>query len=671
MSVVEMSKIKLLGLSYNEEKILNALHKTGCVELKDTPEIDNTEIAAENKDKEEFIAKYDRAKRSVEFITENIEKSKGKEYYPKDTSALGNFFVSYEEFMSVWKKEDEIFGAVEKSEEYSAELLSNRSDKMKLINLKAQLEVYKYVNEKFSVFSDTAKTKVFLGTLKQENVLSVKVFLADFPLTEIQVLSEGALSVISIITVKEDGEAIEQKLNESGFTACPFAFDMTPAEKINETDKKIEEHEHKEESIVKEVCSIFNCIHDLKVLTDYYKFMIEKAEDTEKFRCTGTTFILEGYLPKDKEQEVKDAVYGITDAVFIEFSAPTKDDNPPTLLKNNPIVRQTEFVTDMYSTPNYREMDPGKVVFFFFMLFMGLIMADVGYGVVMIILGVLLAKRIKVDNGTRRLWYIIAIGGVFAMIFGALFNSYFGIKLPYQPLLPDPVPSATSGMDNLMLILLFCLGLGIVQIAVGYFCKAINSFKQRDVAGGLFDGIVWVIFFIGLIFAGFNFIFSYLMTAEYVDNMNPAIKGFFATMALPGVIMVAASVFIAAVTAGRNEKGFGKFTKGFGAVYGLINLMSDILSYARLFGLMLSGMIIASTFNDMGLSIISGGGVGYLLGPLVIIVGHVFNLAMGVLGAYIHDSRLQYIEFFGKFYTGEGEKFTPLGSKLDYVYLTK
>ncbi|MDY6367170.1 MAG: V-type ATPase 116kDa subunit family protein, partial [Clostridia bacterium] len=121
-----------------------------------------------------------------------------------------------------------------------------------------------------------------------------------------------------------------------------------------------------------------------------------------------------------------------------------------------------------------------------------------------------------------------------------------------------------------------------------------------------------------------------------------------------------------------HEKGFGKFSKGFGAVYGLINIMSDILSYARLFGLMLSGMIIAQTFNyKLGLPMIQGGGIGIPLGVIIIIIGHVFNLAMNVLGAYIHDSRLQYIEFFGKFYTGEGEKFTPFGSQFDYIYLTK
>ena len=154
-------------------------------------------------------------------------------------------------------------------------------------------------------------------------------------------------------------------------------------------------------------------------------------------------------------------------------------------------------------------------------------------------------------------------------------------------------------------------------------------------------------------------------------SMDAGLKGFFDMMAMPGVYMVVGAVVIAMLTAGRNERGFGKFSKGFGAVYGIINIMSDILSYARLFGLMLSGMIIATTFNDIGFSLMGGGGIGYLLGGLVMVIGHVFNIAMGVLGAYIHNSRLQYIEFFGKFYSGEGNKFSPLGSELDYVYIKK
>ncbi|MBQ0099483.1 MAG: hypothetical protein KBS91_02920, partial [Firmicutes bacterium] len=349
-------------------------------------------------------------------------------------------------------------------------------------------------------------------------------------------------------------------------------------------------------------------------------------------------------------------LYKITDTIFIETAKPKKEELPPTLVKNKPIVRQTEFITDMYSTPNYREMDPSKVIFFFFVLFMGVIMADAGYGILMVVLGLILARRIKVDNGTRRLWYIITIGGISTIVFGLLFNSFFGVSLFNSSILPNPVPKTGgeggSDMTGLMIILLGCLGLGVLQIAVGYFCKAINCFKQGDILGGIFEGLDWVVFFIGLVFLSIPLLFDLLLPEKGLEGvMGINASNFFKEMQTPGLIVVIVTIVLAALTAGRNEKGFGKFTKGFGAVYGLINLMSDILSYARLFGLMLSGMIIAQTFNDMGLSVMSSGGVMYIVGGLVIVVGHVFNIAMNVLGAYIHDSRLQYIEFFGKFYT--------------------
>ena len=153
--------------------------------------------------------------------------------------------------------------------------------------------------------------------------------------------------------------------------------------------------------------------------------------------------------------------------------------------------------------------------------------------------------------------------------------------------------------------------------------------------------------------------------------MDVCVKNFFGQATMPGLIVMLSALLIAAATSGRKEKGFGKITKGFGTIYGLINIFSDILSYARLFGLMLSGMIIANTFNDIGSGLFAGGFAGYIIGGVVILIGHAFNIAMGVLGAYIHDSRLQYIEFFGKFYTGEGNKFKPMGSDLKYVYVVK
>ena len=141
-------------------------------------------------------------------------------------------------------------------------------------------------------------------------------------------------------------------------------------------------------------------------------------------------------------------------------------------------------------------------------------------------------------------------------------------------------------------------------------------------------------------------------------------------LAKVGGLTAGGALLIAVLTAGRKEKFFGKFTKGFGAAYGVINYASDILSYARLYGLMLSGVVIAQIIAQYSVGFITGGNVLFIaLGVLLLVVGNAFNLVMNLLGAYIHDARLQYVEFYGRFYEGNGELFKPLGSEHKYIYL--
>ena len=166
----------------------------------------------------------------------------------------------------------------------------------------------------------------------------------------------------------------------------------------------------------------------------------------------------------------------------------------PTLLKNNRVFKQAEFITNMYAVPSYSEYDPNKFVFFFFMLFFGIIMADIGYGIVLVLAGLILSRRIKVENGTKKLANIIFYGGIFTILFGALFGSLFGVTLYH--VLPDP----TSGnRSDVLIILLGCLALGVVQIAAGYVLSAINSIKKKDYVSAIFDSLLWVVFFVGLV----------------------------------------------------------------------------------------------------------------------------------------------------------------------------
>lgn len=663
MAIVEMSKIRLVGMTSARNELLDALSETGCVELsfKNADEGVSQVVCVP----EELEEKHASLESAVETLTALLERRKNDKEYAGVKESLGAFVVSCEDFARITEKENELFAVAEeikRAEEKTAEI---KLERVKRVNLCANLTPYVTIKSKFSEFVDTPHVKTFFGTVKSESLkkLTDAVSLEEF--SDVKVLAEAGQPVIVAVALKEEADKLSALLTEAGFTACPFKDAVYPEDAALKEEKKILELDAETERLEKEICDKAKYLKELKVLSDRYRFETQKAVSGAKFEHTASTFMLEGFLPKENREKVEKAIYAVSDAVFTEFCEPEEEETVPTLTKNDKLVSQAEFVTDMYSPPDYREVDPNKTVFFFFMLFMGVIMADIGYGLLMIALGSVLSMRIKTPGGAKKLWNVIAIGGVFTIIFGVLFNSFFGFEIMPFSLLPNPAAKPLN-MNSIMTILLFCLLLGVIQIATGYFMKALNCFKHKDVLGGIFDGLLWVLFFIGFVGAVFNFLMGYLNV-----EVSEEVTAFFDKIQKPALIVTLSALALAALTAGRNEKGFGKFSKGFGAIYGLINLMSDILSYARLFGLMISGMIIASTFNDMGLGLIAGGGAGYVLGAVVMVIGHAFNLAMGVLGAYIHDSRLQYIEYFSKFYTGEGEKFTPFGSELKYIYVTK
>jgi V/A-type H+-transporting ATPase subunit I len=196
--------------------------------------------------------------------------------------------------------------------------------------------------------------------------------------------------------------------------------------------------------------------------------------------------------------------------------------------------------------------------------------------------------------------------------------------------------------------------LGTAQLFAGYVCLAVQYIRKGNVLDGIFKGATWAVFSIGIA----------LLIVGFVDEFGVP------SLATVGGIVAAVGLVAAILTAGRGEKILGKFTKGFGAAYGIINYVSDILSYARLYGLMLSGAVIAQIVSQYAVGFITSGNfILAILGIILMLVGHVFNLAMSLLSAYIHDARLQYVEFYGKFFEGEGELFTPLGSNHKYVYI--
>ena len=658
MAVVEMSKINLVGLSYDRDKILDALQKTQATEIKLHSETENTYPLEE--DTEALRERLLKGEAALEVLLLRVENHYKEQKQKSDN--LGEVEISYAEFIaareSVEDNEkliDDINSLLDEEKELNTELL-------RVNRLLSSAKIYSGLKSPLHT-DNTAHTVTRLGLLPSQMKESFMAAAENIPLLTYKFSSSDGESELIMLAAHKSAEAeVYDLLQSANFANCPFDDTRTGEElysSLLEQQKCIIE---KRESINSRILALESSIRSLKIYCDFIGFELEKAVESQKMRKTQATFLLEAYLPKESRQTVAEALDGATDAVWYAFSEPSEDEVPPTLLRNNKIVKNFEAVTDMYSPVSYREFDPNTVMAFFYSLFLGFIMGDVIYGLLMFVMGGFIWLRSKRETGMKKLAGVFAIGGIFAVFWGFLFNSFLGMAALPNTVMPD----AMSGRYSLMgikvpAVLVISMLIGCVQLCAGYVCKAVQCWRRGDVFGGIFDGISWAMFMVGVLLA----------VIGLVEEFN------LSSIAIVGGIIAGASLLLAMLTAGRKEKLLGKFTKGFGAAYGVINVVSDILSYARLYGLMLSGAVIAQIisgfvvtgYNGSTPFLFSGNPAFIILGIILMVVGHAFNLAIGLLGAYIHDARLQYVEFYGRFFEGEGSLFTPLGSKHKHTYL--
>ncbi len=656
MATAKMKKLNLAAMAYDRDAILNALQKTGATEVKLKKEDELTVPLIV--DCENLRGYFSRAEAALEQLTADVNayeaERKIKEGVLKD-----GFEISYSEFAAAPEMKDGADKVICKVESLHEEKAKNSSALQKVRKTLAAAAIYKDVKLPLCSICDTFSTRAKLGTVPLTAVEELNNRLSENPLWAFCELARNEeyalLGILFHKSAADDG-----LLQEFGFVQSPFAGDERTGEEIYCGLKKEEDELcWALKGADEELYALKPEIRGLKIYCDRLAFELEKAELAEKMRATDVTFLLEAYVPEEAEEIVKSALDGVTGAAYYEFTEPEEDEIPPTLYKNNKVVKNFEAITNMYSPANSREFDPNAVMAVFYSLFLGFIMGDSGYGLVMLVGGgtIYWLNRGK-DNGLKRLAGVFAIGGICAILWGVLFNSFFGFAV-----FPITVMPALRGEGSnwhfmgisIPAVLLISLEIGIVQLFAGYICKAVQFWRRGEIFDGLCEGVTWALFSVGVALA----------IVGLIEEANASI------LTIVGGVIAGGSLLCAMLTAGRHEKVLGKFTKGFGAAYGVINYASDILSYARLYGLLLSGAVIAEIISGYSKDFILSGNVGLaILAIVLMLVGHAFNLAMGLLGAYIHDARLQYVEFYGRFFEGEGELFTPLGSSLKHTVLS-
>lgn len=436
-----------------------------------------------------------------------------------------------------------------------------------------------------------------------------------------------------------DQEELSEKLKSIDFTEAKLpSINVLVKDYIEECNLKIENLNTEMLGIEEELKKLAESNEDLKVLSD--QLLAQLTLNDLRYETTVSAALIEGWVRTDKVEELEQSISEVTEIYEIELNDPEEGEVVPTYTKNEHFVSQFETITDMFSKPNSKEVDPNPVMSWWYWLLFGMMMGDVGYGILILVGGFILKKLMKPKGNMLKLVNVITYSGLPTIAWGILFGSYFGMT-------PGEITGGLfnwywfNPMDDPIQMLLVSIVVGALHLITGLIVKIVICFKEKKYAELLAKNLSWI-----LIMAGIGCFFIY---------------------SLVGIILVIVGVVLILLFGGASKKGIiGKAAFGLLGLYDITSYLGDLLSYSRIMALVMSSAAVAMVMNTLA-SMVGGGGISFIFSALIFAVGHIFNLVLGLLSAYVHDSRLQYIEFFGKFYEGGGVDFKPLSIETKYI----
>jgi len=445
---------------------------------------------------------------------------------------------------------------------------------------------------------------------------------------------------IILLVHKENVEEAESLLKKVLFNKVSFADDDIPANIIKNYKDEINKLNLKIDELNNDIKLYAENLDELKLIHEYLYNKQIKLNTAQSLLKSENIVAIEGYYPTSKHEEFTNI---IEDAIgrdyYLEYSE-AKGENVPVLLENNTLFSSFEPITAMYSTPRYNEIDPTPLFAPFYIIFFGMMLSDAAYGLIMLVCTAYALKKFNLDDEMKksvRMFFYLSISTI---IWGVLYGSYFG-----YPLIPALWMTPDSDVSLLMIVSIL---MGLIQIYVGLGIKAYMLIKNGEPLAALFDVGLWYITLTGTIIWAVDALGS----GSTIGLSPSAVK-------IAGIATIVGMIFIV-LTHGRSEKSVGaKLGTGLYSLYGITSYVGDLVSYTRLAALGLATGFIGAAFNIMvgmlGKSIFT-----ILFAAIVFTFGHIFNLLINALGAYVHTSRLQYLEYFGKFYEGGGKSFNPL-----------
>lgn len=445
-------------------------------------------------------------------------------------------------------------------------------------------------------------------------------------------------------------EKVQEVLRLHSFSVTGFQnVTGTAAENVQKLDQQLAENRKGQETATAAIVQSAESRDALRLYADRLNAEAAKDTNAERLLTDGTILFFEGWAPAENCKDVQDFLE--RSGCAWEITDPTEEEYPdvPVKLKNNLFSRCMNVVTEMYSLPAYNGIDPNPLMAPFFILFFGIMMADMAYGILMIAGALFVLKKSKPKDGGRNFPELILWCGISTFIVGALTGGFFGDFIPQILKVIDPnstfeMPALFTPLDDTVAIMMGSLVLGVIQVFTGMTVSVVKKFRRGEFIDALFDEFTWWIIIAGVVLAIFG-----IGTVGKVP------------------VVLAAGILMLVFGGTREAKGFGKVFKLVGLVYnGVTGYFSDVLSYVRLMALMLSGSVIAQVFNTLAATF---GNV--ILFIIISMIGNALNLVLNLLGCYVHDLRLQCLEFFNRFYEEGGKPYKPLAIQTKYVDVIK
>jgi len=661
MAISKIKKIQIIGHNSIRENVIELLHKWGVVEINDLRNELTEDYFMESRQGSVFEDRLRKVQYILEFLA-NFEEKSGflggltQEKLVLERVELANILKTF--------GLDEIYSQCKTLEERFRKLEVERK---RLYEQRTNLIPWRDLLLNLSDLVDTEKTRVVPGIIPLK---SYEKFLSELEKTSLfnyscVVRRDKTFIYMVLVFLKEERDTIVplQKKYEFQEILLP-EVNHSAEEFLVRIEREIGETGEREEELKREASSLLSHKPGLMALHDYYYNLKKKEEAGDFLAHTSCSFFLSGWIQESKVSGVKKILEEKYPEIEITVSPPGKGEKVPVVLENSKAIQPFEVVTDLYGRPIYGSIDPTPYLALFFALFFGLCVTDAGYGIVLVTLSWLALKKLKMGPAGKRFFRLIGYGGFASIFWGAVTGGWFGNiidRLPEGFNLLKSVKEAVVAFDpvkNPLFFLVLAVVLGFIQVGTGVTIRLLREIKEKDWQNALFREMPAL---------GIQFSLP-LIIAIYLFKVLP-----------PAPILVIISVglfFLSSLTIfyyqwtinrGVLFKLFWCLFGWYGVVAG--NSLADILSYLRLFALGLTSCLLASAINEI-LGLISKiPYVGFLLAIVIFVLAHLFNMVINAFGGYVHTSRLQYLEFFMKFFEGGGEVFKPFAEERRYTVI--